>query len=99
MAIKCDIRNEDDVKNAIKEIENNFNKIDVLINNASAISLTDTLNTTMKKYDLMHQVNARGTFMVTKYCIPLLIKSNNPHVIMNSPPLSLDPKWFGNHTA
>lgn len=64
--IKCDIRSEEDVKNAVIEIGKHFNQIDILINNASAISLTDTINTTMKKYDLMHQVNARGTFMVTK---------------------------------
>jgi len=74
-------------------------KIDILINNASAISLTPTLETEMKRYDLMHSVNTRGTFMVSKACIPHLLKSDNPHVLNISPPLNMEAKWFGPHVA
>jgi citronellol/citronellal dehydrogenase len=70
-----------------------------LINNASAISLTPTLATSMKKFDLMHQVNVRGTFAMCKAALPHLLKSKNPHILMLSPPLSMDPKWFAPHTA
>lgn len=70
-----------------------FGGIDIVVNNASAISLTDTENTDMKKYDLMHQINTRGTFLVTKTCLPHLKKSANPHVLNLSPPLSMQPKW------
>ena len=99
LPLKCDIRFEDDVKKSIEQIVAEFGGIDILINNASAISITNTEETTMKKYDLMHQVNARGTFMMTKYCLPYLKKSSNPHVLMLSPPLLMEPKWLENHVA
>lgn len=70
-----------------------------MINNASAISITPTLETSMKKYDLMHQINIRGTFMVSKICLPYLLKSKNPHILNLSPPLNMDAKWFSNHVA
>lgn len=76
-----------------------FGGIDILINNASAISLTPTLATSMKKFDLMHQVNVRGTFAMCKAALPYLLKSKNPHILMLSPPLAMDPKWFAPHTA
>lgn len=99
LPIKCDIRFEEDVKKAIDEVVAKFGGIDILINNASAISITNTEDTTMKKYDLMNQVNARGTYMMTKYCLPYLKKSANPHVLMLSPPLLMQTKWFENHVA
>jgi len=74
-----------------------FGGIDILVNNASAISLTGTLATQMKRYDLMHQINGRGTFMVSQKCIPHLMKAANPHVLNLSPPLDFDVKWFANH--
>lgn len=76
-----------------------FGGIDVLVNNASAISLTSTLSTSMKKFDLMHQVNVRGTFAMSRAVLPHLLKSSNPHILMLSPPLFMDPKWFDPHTA
>ena len=76
-----------------------FGGIDILVNNASAISLTGTLATQMKRYDLMHQINLRGTFLVSQKCIPHLLKSANPHVLNLSPPLDMDVKWFAPHVA
>ena len=76
-----------------------FGGIDILVNNASAISLTGTLDTPMKRYDLMHQINARGTFLVSQKCIPHLMKAANPHILNLSPPLDFDVKWFANHVA
>lgn len=76
-----------------------FGGIDILVNNASAISLTPTLDTSMKKYDLMHQINIRGTFMVSKICLPYLVKSKNPHILNLSPPLNMKPHWFSGHVA
>ncbi len=76
-----------------------FGGIDILINNASAINLSGTIEQSMKKYDLMHQINIRGTFMVSKYCLPYLLKAANPHILNLSPPLSLKPQWFGNQLA
>ncbi|HKB43605.1 MAG TPA: SDR family oxidoreductase, partial [Chitinophagaceae bacterium] len=73
--------------------------IDILVNNASAISLTSTEQTEPKRFDLMHDINVRGTFFVTKACIPHLKKANNPHILTLSPPLNMDPKWFGSHVA
>lgn len=99
LPLKCDIRFEEDVKRCIDEIVAKFGGIDICINNASAISITNTEETTMKKFDLMNQVNSRGTFLMTKYCLPHLKKSSNPHVLMLSPPLIMDTKWFENHTA
>ncbi|KAG0302637.1 hypothetical protein BGZ98_007338 [Dissophora globulifera] len=96
----CDIREEDQVQSAIEQTAKAFGGIDILVNNASAISLTDTQATTVKKYDLMHSINGRGTWMVSKYAMPYLIKSTkNPHILNMSPPLSMKEQWFKNHVA
>ena len=95
----CDIRNEEQIQEAIAKGVEAFGGIDILINNASAISLTTTENTDSKRFDLMHSINVRGTFLVSKHCIPHLKKGKNPHIITLSPPLNTDPKWFGNHLA
>ena len=76
-----------------------FGGVDILVNNASAISLTGTPDTPMKRYDLMHQVNTRGTFLCTQKCLPHLVRAANPHVLMISPPLNLDERWFAPHVA
>lgn len=98
LAIQCDIRDEEQVKAAVSAAVQAFGGIDILINNASAISLTGTLQTPMKKYDLMHHINTRGTFLVTQTVLPELLKSaaagRNPHVLNMSPPLKMDPKWL-----
>jgi citronellol/citronellal dehydrogenase len=95
----CDIRFEDQVQAAVEETVKCFGGIDICINNASAISLTPTLQTDMKRYDLMHQINGRGTFLTSKICIPHLKKAANPHILMLSPPLDLNPKWFAPNVA
>jgi len=94
-----DIRSEELVKEAVAETVSKFGGIDICVNNASAISLTGTEATEMKRWDLMHGINARGTFLVSKTCIPHLKKAQNPHVLMLSPPLDLNPKWFAPHVA
>lgn len=94
-----DIRYEDQVVKAMEEGAKKFGGIDILINNASAISLTGTLDTPMKKYDLMNQVNGRGTFLCSRAALPYLLKSKNPHILNISPPLNLNPKWFKNNVA
>ncbi len=99
LAIICDIRFEDQVKAAVAQAVETFGGIDILVNNASAISLTPTLHTDMKRYDLMHSINTRGTFLVSKECLPYLLKAENPHVLNLSPPLGMDAKWFKNHVA
>ncbi len=99
LAIPCDIRSETEVKAAIKQAAEKFGGIDIVINNASAISLTPTLATSMKKFDLMHSVNIRGTFAVCKAALPYLKRSKNPHIMMLSPPLFMSPKWFGPNLA
>lgn len=99
LPLVVDVRSEELVVQAIEKAVEKFGGIDVLINNASAISLTQIEETTMKRYDLMQSVNVRGTFMVSKYCIPHLRKATNPHILTLSPPLNLDPMWFGNHLA
>lgn len=99
LACVVDIRDEAQVKNAVQEAVNKFGGIDILINNASAISLTGTSETEMKKYDLMQGVNTRGTFLVSKECLPYLKKSKNPHILNLSPPLNMQPHWFKNHVA
>ena len=93
--IVCDIRYEDQVEAAVEETVNKFGGIDICINNASAIHLTDTVNTPMKRYDLMHNINVRGTFMLSQKCIPHLIKGDNSHILTLSPPLDIARKWFG----
>ena len=99
LAVVCDIRREDQVQGAVEQAVSTFGGIDALINNASAISLTGTLDTGMKRYDLMAGVNARGTFLVSKTCIPHLEKSDNPHILNLSPPLDMSAKWFAGHVA
>lgn len=99
LAVQCDIRYEDQVQNVIDKTVEKFGGIDILINNASAISLTNTEETEPKRFDLMHDINVRGTFFVTKACIPFLKKSSNAHILTLSPPVSLDPKWFEKHVA
>ena len=96
----CDIRFEEQVDEAVKKAVEKFGGIDVCVNNASAISLTGTLETPMKRYDLMHSINGRGTFLTSQKCLPHLLKSSNPHILNLSPPLTaLKPKWFGPHVA
>jgi len=94
LPLMVNIMNEDMVKEAVEKTVDHFGGIDILVNNASAINLTDTLSTPMRRFDLMHNVNVRGTFMVSKYCIPYLKKAENPHILVLSPPLNMDPKWF-----
>ncbi|XP_076231777.1 hydroxysteroid dehydrogenase like 2 [Calliopsis andreniformis] len=100
-ALPCvvDVRDEAQVVSAVENAVNKFGGIDIVINNASAISLTSTAATEMKKYDLMNNINARGTFLVSKSCLPYLKKSSNPHIVNISPPLNMNPIWFKNHVA
>lgn len=95
----CDIRDEDMVQSCVDQTVARFGGIDICINNASAISLTPTPHTTMKRYDLMNQVNARGTFLVSQKCLPHLKKASNPHILNIAPPLDMKAKWFKNHVA
>ena len=95
----CDIRDETQVVAAVEATVAKFGGIDICVNNASAISLTPTLKTDMKRYDLMHSINGRGTFLVSKTCIPHLKKSDNPHILMLSPPLDMKAKWFAPNVA
>jgi citronellol/citronellal dehydrogenase len=99
LPLVVDVRDEASVKAAIERTVAAFGTLDVVVNNASAIQLTTTVETDMRRFDLMHQVNARGTFMVSKYAIPHLEKAENPHILMLSPPLDLKEKWFAGHTA
>lgn len=99
LPIVCDIRDEDQVQRAVEETVAAFGGIDICVNNASAISLTKTEATDMKRFDLMMGINTRGTFLVTKTCLPHLKKASNPHVLMMSPPLDMHPRWFGGHVA
>ena len=99
LAVPCDIRFEEQIQQVVEKAVSTFGGIDVLINNASAISLTNTTQTEVKRFDLMHDINVRGTFLVTKACLPYLAKGKNPHILTLSPPLNLHPKWFGNHVA
>ena len=99
LAIQCDIRSEEQVEAAVAKTVETFGGIDACINNASAISLTGTLETDMKRYDLMHSINTRGTFLCSKATIPHLMKSKNPHILNMAPPLDMEPRWFGGHVA
>ena len=99
LAIQCDIRFEDQIQNAVDKAVETFGGIDILINNASAISLTSAEQTTPKQFDLIHDINVRGTFFVSKACIPFLKRSGNAHILALSPPINLSTKWFGNHVA
>ncbi|XP_028142544.1 hydroxysteroid dehydrogenase-like protein 2 isoform X1 [Diabrotica virgifera virgifera] len=99
LACVVDVRDENTVRKAVQDTVSKFGGIDILINNASAISLTGTADTDMKRYDLMHNINTRGTFLVTKECLPYLKKSNHAHVLNISPPLNMSPHWFKGHVA
>jgi citronellol/citronellal dehydrogenase len=99
LPLAVDIRDEEQVYVAVAKAVETFGGIDVLVNNASAINLTRTLDTPMKRFDLMWGVNARGTFLCSQACIPHLKKSTNPHILTLSPPINLNPSWFKNHTA
>jgi len=99
LAIRCDIREEDEVRTAVAQTVERFGGIDILVNNASAIWLRGALDTPMKRFDLMQQVNARGTFLCAQACLPHLLQSANPHILTLAPPPSLDPKWWAPHTG
>lgn len=99
LPLQVDIRYEEQITAAVEEIVKTFGGIDILVNNASAISLTSTEQTEAKRFDLMHGINVRGTFLVSKACIPHLKKSTNAHILNLSPPLNMNAKWFGAHLA
>ena len=99
LPLQVDVRDEASVEAAVQATVAQFGGIDICVNNASAIQLTGTLNTEMKRYDLMNQVNARGSYLTSKVCIPHLKRADNPHVLMLSPPLDMSPRWFANHVA
>jgi citronellol/citronellal dehydrogenase len=99
LPVQCDIRFEDQVQNAVDKAVATFGGIDILINNASAINLTPTEQTEPKRFDLMYDINVRGTFMVSRACIPHLKKGTNAHILNLSPPINMDMKWFANHLA
>ncbi len=99
LPIQLDIRHEENAKGAIEKAVEHFGGIDILINNASAINLSKTLEVPMKRYDLMHDINVRGTFMMCKFALPYLKKGSNPHILNLSPPLNMDTVWFGKHLA
>jgi citronellol/citronellal dehydrogenase len=99
LALQADIRDDEQIHAAVAKTVAAFGGIDILVNNASAINLTGTLETPMKRFDLMWGVNARGTFACSQACIPHLLKASNPHILTLSPPINLDPRWFQMHTA
>ncbi len=99
LACVVDIRFEEQVMAAVEQAIQKFGGIDILVNNASAIQLTGTLETEMKRYDLMHAVNVRGTYLCSRSCLPELLKAPNPHILNLSPPLNMEGRWFQNHTA
>ncbi|MGD0025344.1 MAG: NAD(P)-dependent oxidoreductase [Xanthobacteraceae bacterium] len=99
LPLVVDVRDEATVKDALDKTAEKFGGIDIVVNNASAIQLTAVVDTDMKRFDLMHQINARGTFVVSKWAIPYLEKAANPHILMISPPLDMKEKWFAPHTA
>ena len=99
LPLAVDVRDEAAVREALERTAQTFGGLDIVVNNASAIALTPAIETDMKRFDLMHQINTRGTFMVSKYAIPYLAKAPNPHILMISPPLDMKEKWFAPHTA
>jgi citronellol/citronellal dehydrogenase len=99
LACVVDVRMEDQIQAAVAEAVRTFGGIDILVNNASAISLTGTVDTPMKRFDLMHGINTRGTFACSQACIPHLAKASNPHILNISPPLNMEAKWFAPHVA
>ena len=99
LPLQCDIRNEEQIQAAVEQTAKQFSGIDILVNNASAISLTPTEHTEPKRFDLMMNIEIRGTFFMCKSCIPYLRKSTNAHILNLSPPLNMNPKWFAQHLA
>jgi citronellol/citronellal dehydrogenase len=99
LPLVVDVRDEAQVKSAIEQTIATFGGLDILVNNASAIQLTPVVDTDMRRFDLMHQISTRGTFMVSKYAIPHLARADNPHILMNSPPLDMREKWFSGSTG
>src|SRR4029079_2228382 len=99
LAVQCDIRDEAQVQNAVAKAVEKFGGIDILINNASAINLASAEQIEPKRFDLMYDINVRGTFFVSQACIPYLKKSTNAHILNLSPPINMDKKWFTNHLA
>ena len=99
LPLVCDIRDEAQVEDAVAQTVERFGGIDICINNASAVRLTPLLNTPIQRFDLMHGVNARGTYLLTQKCMPHLLKSSNPHVLAISPPLEMETRWFAPHVA
>ncbi|WP_397547233.1 SDR family oxidoreductase [Rhodothermus marinus] len=99
LPIPVDVRFEDQIQQAVEQAVAHFGGIDILVNNASAIYLAGTLETPMKRFDLMHQVNVRATFACSQACLPHLMKAENPHILVLSPPLKLEPRWFAPHLA
>ena len=99
LPVVCDIRDDQVVADAVAAAAQKFGGIDIVVNNASAIALLDTEHVSMARFDLMHQVNARGTFLVSKTCLPWLQKSDNPHILALAPPLDMKEKWFAPHVA
>lgn len=99
LPIECDIRNEEEVQSAVAQTVERFGGIDICVNNASALSLTPIEKTDIKRFDLMFAVNARGTFLTSKTCLPHLKRAENPHILVLSPPLDMHPKWFSGHVA
>src|SRR5580693_4403840 len=99
LACVVDVRVEEQIQAAVAQAVAKFGGLDILVNNASAISLTGTLETPMKRYDLMHQINTRGTFACSQACVPHLLKAANPHILNLSPPLNFEEKWFAPHVA
>jgi citronellol/citronellal dehydrogenase len=99
LACACDIRFDEQVQAAVEKAVATFGGIDVLLNNASAIHLSGTLDTPMKRYDLMHDINTRGTFLCSRACLPHLLKASNPHILNIAPPLNIETKWFAPHLA
>jgi citronellol/citronellal dehydrogenase len=99
LPLVVDVRDEAQVRDALGQTAARFGGVDIVVNNASAIQLANTVNIDMKRFDLMHQINARGTFVVSKWAIPHLEKAANPHILMISPPLDMKEKWFAPHTG
>lgn len=99
LALECDVRSEEQLSQSVSRTVKQFGGIDVLVNNASAIFLADTAGTPMKRFDLMQGVNVRATFAASQACLPHLARSKSPHILVLSPPLSLDPRWFAGHLA
>jgi len=99
LPLVVDVRDDNAVRQALERTAQTFGSIDIVVNNASAIQLTGVADTDMRRFDLMHQINARGSFLVAKYALPYLERAANPHILMISPPLDMKEKWFAPHTA